>query len=538
MSALAWSISAALVCAPIGRPLLNEVLYDAVGDDVGREYVELLNTTDAPWSLDGVRIEAGDGAAPGRWTLRWTGRPGDSVHAHARFTIGGALVSPAADRIVNLDLQNGPDAVRLVWPDGVIEVLGWGDLAADEYHCGVPAPDVPSGRCLARIPERVATADNAGDFRESTPSPGAPNVRTRDAAVVAHGLALDPEQPVAGGDARVSVRVADTGTDPWAAGEAHLVLDGELLGAPHDVPLPASAAGETTQVTIPLAALRAGRADLVASIVLVGDEATENDRDTLRVRVGPGPLELTEVQFHPLASEGEWVEVRNRSGAPLALESFRIGDRAGAGGRITDGPLLAADSLAVLAQDPIALLMAYPALESARVRRVTPWAALNNTDDASGVADQVVLADADGVPVERMSYSGGGIASGVTLERDGDAWRPSATAGGTPLSPPRAPDVVPGGFRAHPRRLASGREVVNFAWELPWAESQVTLELYDLDGRRARRLAGPLHSGVHGERPIALEVAEPGLYLAVLRAESAAGSLTRVAALRVEGPQP
>jgi hypothetical protein len=192
----------------------------------------------------------------------------------------------------------------------------------------------------------------------------------------------------------------------------------------------------------------------------------------------------------------------------------------------------------VLAQDPVALLMAFPSLASARVRRVTPWAALNNTDDASGVADQVVLADLDGVPVERVSYSGAGIAPGVTLERDGESWRPSATAGGTPLSPPREPEAVPGGFRADPRRLASGHDVVHFAWELPWSESHVTLELYDLDGRRTRRLAGPLLSGWHGERPIALEVSEPGLYLAVLRAESAAGSLTRVAALRVDGPQP
>jgi len=397
---------------------------------------------------------------------------------------------------------------------------------------------VPSGRSLARIPETIATSDNAGDFREASPSPGSPNVRTRDAALVAHGLVLEPEQPAAGGDATLAVRVADVGATAWAAGEAHLLLSGPLLAAPHDQGLPALAAGETTQVAIPLVGLHEGRGELVATVALAGDEAGDNDRDTLRVRVGPGPLELTEVQFHPLASEGEWVEVRNRSGQPLALEDFRMGDRAGAGGRIAEGPTLAPDSLAVLAQDPTALLMAYPALAGARVRRVTPWAALNNTDDANGVADQVVLAEADGVLVERVSYSGSGIASGVTLERDGDAWRPSASPGGTPLSPPRAPETVPGGFRADPRRLVTGRDVVRFAWELPWAESHVTLELYDLDGRRTRRLAGPILSGVHGERPIALEVTEPGLYLAVLRAESAAGSLTRVAALRVEAAQP
>ena len=258
----------------------------------------------------------------------------------------------------------------------------------------------------------------------------------------------------------------------------------------------------------------------------------------MRVRVGRGPLEVSELQFHPAAAEGEWVEVRNRTLAPLALEQFRMGDRGGASGRVEAGPGLWPDSLAVLAQDPTALLVAYPTLDPTRVRRVTPWAALNNSDDATGVADQVVLAEADGVPVERVSYSASGIAPGVTLEREGDAWRPAAHTGGTPMTPPRARDAVPGGFRVEPRRMRIGNDTVRFAWELPWESARVTLELYDLDGRRTRRLAGPVVSGSHGERPVTLGAVVPGLYLAVLRAESESGSLTRVTALRIDGAQP
>ena len=56
---------------------------------------------------------------------------------------------------------------------------------------------------------------------------------------------------------------------------------------------------------------------------------------------------------------------------------------------------------------------------------------LNNSDDATGVADQVVIVESDGVPVERVSYSAQGIAAGRTLEREGNTWRPSASAGGT-----------------------------------------------------------------------------------------------------------
>ena len=192
MPALSLLLTAALSCAPATHPIVAEVYYDAPGVDTGYEFVEIWNTGDAPASLAGLRLEAGDGAGPGRWTLRWTGGPADSIRAHARFVVGGALVVPAADRVVTLDLQNGPDAMRLVWPDGTSEVVGWGAHDFPEYYCGAPAPDVAGGQSLARIPDAAATGSNAGDFHPAEPSPGVANVRARDAALVRHRLALDP----------------------------------------------------------------------------------------------------------------------------------------------------------------------------------------------------------------------------------------------------------------------------------------------------------------------------------------------------------
>jgi len=110
--------------------------------------------------------------------------------------------------------------------------------------------------------------------------------------------------------------------------------------------------------------------------------------------------------------------------------------------------------------------------------------------------------------------------------------------GGTPLAPPRPDAPVAGGFRADPRRLHPDGDTVNFAWELPWGGANVTLELYDMEGHRQRRLAGPVHSGIHGEQPVTLDALPPGLYLAVLRAESADGTFTRVTPLRVDAARP
>lgn len=538
MSALATAVAAALSCAAVSQPIVTEVYYDANGDDTGREFVELWNPGSTGKSLAGVRLEAGDGGTPGKWTLRWTGQAADSLPPGARFVVGGAQVSPAPNVVANLELQNGPDAVRLVWPDGVTEVVGWGAHEHAEYYCGEAAVDVASGQSLARIPDAAATGSNAGDFRAADPSPGTRNLRTVDAALLRRHATLEPPQPPPHTPATLTLSLFDPGATAWGVDDGKIVVTSELLASEIAVNMPAMAPGETLRVDIPLPALRAGRGAIVARAALYGDESPGNDVDTLLVRVGPGPLALTEIQFHPATGEGEWIEVRNRDALPLALERFKVGDRSGAAGNVEAGMALAPESLAVLAQDPGALLIARPSLDATRVRRVSPWAALNNSDDATGIADQVQVAETDGVPVERVSYSADGIAPGITLEYRDESWRPSEVAGGTPLAPPLNRPPVAGGFRADPRRLRTSGETVRFSWELPWPSPRVTLELYDLEGRRSRRLAGPVASGVRGEKPVTLDALAPGIYLAVLRAESDDGTFTRVAPLRVDADRP
>jgi hypothetical protein len=52
-------------------------------------------------------------------------RASDTVSPGGRFVIGGASIGVIPHALVPLDLQNGPDAVRMVWPDGTIEVVGY-----------------------------------------------------------------------------------------------------------------------------------------------------------------------------------------------------------------------------------------------------------------------------------------------------------------------------------------------------------------------------------------------------------------------------
>ncbi len=76
------------------------------------------------------------------------------------------------------------------------------------------------------------------------------------------------------------------------------------------------------------------------------------------------------------------------------------------------------------------------------------------------------------------------------------------------------------------------------AWSLPWPRGKVTLELYDLAGRRAARLLDEVASGPSDTRRVALGDVAPGVYVAVLRAHDGAKAVTHQAVLRVGGVRP
>ena len=528
-------------CVPPGHARISEVLYDAEGADTGYEFVELYNPAELTVPLRGLRIEAGDGAGTGRWTLCWTGGAGDSIAARGRFVVGGALVSPPPDAVATLDLQNGPDAVRLVWPDGLTEVVGYGALAYLEYFCGAPAPDVASGQSLARVPDDADLGSNALDFRAATPSPGRANQVTLDAALSRRSLALAPEQPAAFASARLSGLAVNHGSAALPAGSISICCASDAGTLAETTLVVALAPAESVRFVLELPGMPPGRRQLLARLVLAGDERGDNDADTLNVRIGPGPLEITEIQFHPRGGEGEWVEVRSRAGTTLDLAGFTLSDRGATRGSAGGGPaLLAPESLAVLAQDRAALLARYPDLDATRVVAIAPWAALNNSDDTTGFADAVVLRERDGTRCDRVDYTARGVPDGVPVERYPYGWATSGDPAGTPLRPPIEPAPIVGRIDIAPRRLRAGTGPLRVAWSLPWARARVSVEAYDLAGRRVARLAEAGLVPGRGERAVAITGLPPGVYRVVLRAQAEHGNETLIdaRAVRVDGSAP
>ena len=78
------------------------------------------------------------------------------------------------DLVANVDFQNGPDAVVLRNAAGVLDALGYGNVAGAHFAGeGSAAVDVNAGRSLVRLDPLLDSDDNAVDFSvQETPTPG------------------------------------------------------------------------------------------------------------------------------------------------------------------------------------------------------------------------------------------------------------------------------------------------------------------------------------------------------------------------------
>lgn len=171
----------------IPRPasvIINEILYDIVGDDTnGDVFVELLGDTETDVSgYKLVFVNGDDGRIYDTIELpqnSLTGADGIFLIADSKIGESGISSVAGADLIVNFDPQNGPDCVQLLNETGsLLDVLGYGTpisaAAENGLACfeGAPMARSSSGRSLSRM-DGMDTGDNSVDFSVmAAPTPG------------------------------------------------------------------------------------------------------------------------------------------------------------------------------------------------------------------------------------------------------------------------------------------------------------------------------------------------------------------------------
>ncbi|MBI2982251.1 MAG: lamin tail domain-containing protein [Deltaproteobacteria bacterium] len=170
---------------PEGFVVINEIFYDAVGSDLnGLVFIELFGTPGLP--VGGYQIyfvNGEDGKSTDSITLPEAARIGDDgfyLIADSKTGSPDETQVVQADLIDEFDPQNGPDAVQLVSPDGILlDAVGYGEGMIQSGENGLamyessPTLDVPSGHSLERSSPGQETDNNAADFVErEVPTPG------------------------------------------------------------------------------------------------------------------------------------------------------------------------------------------------------------------------------------------------------------------------------------------------------------------------------------------------------------------------------
>ena len=530
--------------------VLNEVLYDPAGEDQGAEFVELWNPDSVAQSLAGVLVEAGDGARPGSWTTVYAGSAGDAIPPRGAFLVAGSMLVAA--------LQNGPDAVRLSRGVRVLDLLGYGALAAAELSEGAPAPDAASGQSLARRGDGIDTDGNAADWDvEPSPTPGRANHPDARLAFVRAATAVAPEVPWPGDLVRIRVEVRNAGR--LAVSGARWRLEVDLVSAAETPDGPAWPARPTAQaagatiaagesVGVDLSFFAPAPGPFFARVRLadtVEDPASAGIADTVvtALRSTAGPAVVNEVAFRDTGA-GEWVELFFRDPVEdlgrIALADH--GTKAYDVDRGTAPRAARAGGLLVVAESPDRVRARYALPESVVVGLRGGWPVLNDAEGPDGVADLVRAFLDRGAPMDAVPYRPSQTARGGSLERldpslrsgSPETWAESIDpAGATPGRPNslRAPDGGHAGGAA--LLLASARVLRRDPGASPGAVvlrvtseargERLRVRVHDLLGRPRRLLVdGQRFSGesafVWDGRDDSGAPVPPGIYL--VRAET------------------
>lgn len=433
--------------------MINEFLADPEGSDSGHEFVEFLNTGSETMDLGEVEFQFANGAVGPSWETRWRGSAGLVLPAGERFLLVDRNWQGTSEfqGQAGLALQNGPDAVRLVHGDQVLDLVGYGALTDVEMMEGRAVP-LPVGLSLSRRPDGRDTDDNFADFVPSEPTPGQLNFADHEVRLLSSHLE-PPCLPSGGGHLVLRARLANTGLLPVPTAMARVLLQQDDLPGQWvlDTLLAGFPAGQEQEIQLGLDLVRAGTFRILLEMNLDSGDGPQT-LVLARVQVGPGDLLLSEIMAAPGRGQGEWIELQ-AGPRPVNLGSFVFRDEE-SDWRPLPRVALEPGQWVVVAQDSAALLTweqdnldhglvplcGESSLGQTLRQAEGSWPTLNNNPPAGRpYADRIYLADSLSLVIDHATWPGTSALpspQGVSWARSGPIWRPStAAAGSTPGCP-------------------------------------------------------------------------------------------------------
>lgn len=161
-----------LAAAAQASVVIQEVLYDGPGTDPDDVFTELSGPPGMDlggWSLVGIN----GGAGQVYQTIDLSGLviPVDGIVVIATSSANGELALQR-DFIANVDWQNGPDALQILYGTSIMDALQYGDAGIYNAGEGDFAADISGAISLSRDMFGTDTNNNAVDFTAGDPTPG------------------------------------------------------------------------------------------------------------------------------------------------------------------------------------------------------------------------------------------------------------------------------------------------------------------------------------------------------------------------------
>ncbi|MDZ4702015.1 MAG: lamin tail domain-containing protein [Rhodothermales bacterium] len=264
-----------------------------------------------------------------------------------------------------------------------------------------------------------------------------------------------------------------------------VMLDDSLLFTASDIQNPSSRPARFG-VWVKHTRTRAGDFRFDDIVVEAGDDA-DPDTTSPPPPIPPGALVINEIHFAPSPAENEFVEILNRSDAPVDLRSLSLADNRDEPVPVTTHEIrLAPGAMAVFVRDADVFEAAFPGREPLAVAN---WPSLNNDADDVRLRSGSALLDA-------VSYRADWGVAGASLERR-DPAGPSDYRGnwGTSVAPARAtpgqrntlfaPDTEP------PELLLAEQQsetTVVIFWDESLTEQSLSPARFRIDERQPERV--------------------------------------------------
>ncbi len=518
--------------------VINEVFYDPLGSDRGFEFVEIVNISGDDVCLGGWRFETGNGAYEDRWKLEWTGEQGDTLRAGEFFVVGESQVFPEPDVICDLDLQNGPDACRLVGPNGQMDVVGWGQLEFDTYFEGSPAAGVAAGHSIGREPDGKDTDCNEADFTDlAKPSPGDYNHPPLDLALMKACLSRYSTQR--GNFIDLVCLIANRGLYAFGEGTPIFGQFDEFQGSSIISEDIEPGCEDRYVIRMP----NPGEGFFTCRLWLENREDLVSSNDSLNMTfvIKPSPVVINEILFCPSGMDCEWIELLCRKDG-IDIAGWTLEDSHHQPITIVDQsyPLRRGD-MVVLVEDKQIFEAKHPNFSPGKaIHPIGGWHSLNDNDGPLGFADEIVIRDPYGTTIDSIAYCRDWCECGLSLERidpvssstDAGNWSPHYGEDvGSPGTTNSVSILLPeshGVLKLAPSVITpngDGKDdILGIRIDLPQA-CNVDLNIYDvrgipiitlLSGNQIEAGRTTLWNGLNSEG----EPAHTGIYLVVLRAKS------------------